>query len=161
MQTALYPGTFDPITHGHLDVIERGARLVDKFVIGVAASSGKTTAFSLDERLEMVRGLVKDMKNVEVESLEGMTVDLARKHGAKVIIRGIRTLTDFDYEFQLALANRKLDDSVETVFILAGPEHSDISSTLIKEAAALGGDLSRFVPKIVAEALANKLGKKE
>jgi len=158
MWIALYPGTFDPITRGHLDVIERASRLFEELVIAVAANPGKEPTFSLAERREMVAGLVGGMKNVRVVALDGMTVEYARSAGAKVIIRGIRTLADFDYEFQMALANRMLDESIETLFILASPEHSSISSGLIKEAAALGADVSAFVPEIVASKLKAKLG---
>jgi len=157
MRTALYPGTFDPPTRGHLDVIRRAARLFDELVIAVAAHPTKQPVFSLTERLELVRELVREMPHVHVTPLEGMTVACAKTVGAEVIVRGIRTLSDFDYEFQMALANRMLDESVETLFILAAPEHSSISSSLIKEAASLGADVSAFVPESVARRLHEKL----
>jgi len=158
MRIALYPGTFDPITRGHLDVIERASRIVGEVVIAGAENPGKNPAFTSAERTEMVAELVKGIRNVRVISFDGMTVECARTAGARIIIRGIRTLADFDYEFQMALANRMLDDSIETLFLLASPEHSSISSGLIKEAAALGADVSRFVPEIVARKLKAKLG---
>ncbi len=158
-RTAVFPGTFDPISSGHLDVIRRGAALFDRLVVGVARNPGKEAPlFTAQERVEVVRELVEDLPNVEVRSFEGMTVDFVRAMDAQVILRGIRTFGDFEYEFQLALANRAFAQ-VETVFVMASAENAFVRSTLIKEAAALGADISRFVPPAVAERLRRRLAR--
>ncbi|MBN1256587.1 MAG: pantetheine-phosphate adenylyltransferase [Planctomycetes bacterium] len=148
------------MTSGHIDIIRRGAAIFERLTVGVARNPGKRKPlFSLDERLEMIRELVQDLDNVDVKSFEGMTVDFVRSMGAKVILRGIRTFGDFEYEFQLALANRSFK-GIETVFVMANEENSFISSTLIKEAASLGADISRFVPESVSQRLHEKLANK-
>ncbi|MDR0363229.1 MAG: pantetheine-phosphate adenylyltransferase [Planctomycetota bacterium] len=149
---AVLPGSYDPITLGHMDIIERGAALYDELVVAVSENPQKRPLIPLEERLELIRGLAKGHPNIRAESFTGMTVDFVRKIGAGVILRGIRTFADFEYEFQLALANKRLG-GVETVFIMSSAERSFIRSTLIKEAVALGGDVSPFVPASVAKAL--------
>ncbi|MBS0559575.1 MAG: pantetheine-phosphate adenylyltransferase [Proteobacteria bacterium] len=148
----LYPGTFDPVTNGHLDVIGRAARLMDKLVIGVAINTGKGPLFSLEERVEMVTAEVAEIaaRNgtvVEVRPFEGLLIDFARSIGACMIVRGLRAVTDFDYEFMMAGMNYRMAPDVETVFLMASERHQFIASRLVKEVAALGGDISSFVPK--------------
>lgn len=151
--SAMYPGTFDPITNGHHDLLRRAARLFDSVVVAVAASPGKTPMFSLDERIEMVRIVVADLKNVSVEGYSGLTVDFAREHKLRAIVRGLRAVSDFEYEFQLASMNRHLADDVESVFLAPADELTFISSTLVREVAKLGGDVSNFVHPEVLERL--------
>ena len=156
---AVLPGSYDPITLGHMDIIERGALLYDELVIGVSENSSKRPHLSIDERLDLIRLLTRNCPNIRAEKFTGMTVEFAKRIGARVILRGIRTFADFEYEFQLALANKRLG-GVETVFIMSSAERSFIRSTLIKEAVALGGDVSAFVPAPVAEALRRNLEKR-
>ena len=144
-RTALMPGTFDPVTYGHLDIIRRGAKLYDTLVIGVSHNPGKRPLLPTDERLRLLRLLCADLPNVKVEAFSGMTVEFARKAAVDVILRGIRTFADFEYEFQLALANRLLG-GIETVFIVTSAEKALIRSSLIKEAVSLGADVAPFVP---------------
>lgn len=149
---AVLPGSYDPITYGHLDILERGAELFDELVVAVSENAGKRPLLPISERLRLIKELTKGRPNVRAEMFTGMTVAFARKIGAEVILRGIRTYTDFEYEFQLALANKKIG-GIETVFIMSSAERSFIRSSLIKEAVALGGDVSPFVPEPVAQAL--------
>ena len=154
----LYPGTFDPVTLGHLDIVKRAVKLVDHLVIGVATGTDKAPLFSLEERVEMWRheaaGLVKDGATIEVQSYSNtLQVDFARKVGASVIIRGLRAVSDFEYEFQMVAMNQRLSSEIETVFLMADPRHQAISSRLVKEIAVLGGDISPFTTPAVAEAL--------
>lgn len=153
MRVAIYPGTFDPVTNGHLDVIERAINLFDQVVIAVAVDNNKKTLFNLDERMELMHAVTGDMKNVVVESFDGLTVDFCRKKGAVAIIRGLRAVSDFDYEFQMALMNRKLDREVDTVFLMTDQKYSYISSSIIKQIAQLGGCIKGLVPEEVARAL--------
>ena len=154
---AVYPGTFDPITMGHLDIIHRGLNLFDKVIIAVAVNSAKQPLFSIEERLRMIRDCFSDpAKNVEVDTVEGLLVDYAYKKGARAIIRGLRAVSDFDYEFQLALMNRRIEREVETVFLMTGFRWIYISSSIIKEAARHGGDVSGLVPDHVCEKLREK-----
>ena len=157
MKRAVYPGTFDPITYGHLDLIQRGTRLFEELVVGVSEHPQKQPLFTLQERVAMVRQLVTQMPNVRVETFTGLTVDFVRAHQAQVILRGIRTVSDFEYEFQMALTNRQLAPDVETVFVMSDQRYAFISSRLIKEAVTHGGDVSAFVPPAVAQALSQKL----
>lgn len=156
---AVLPGTYDPVTLGHMDLIERGAELYDLLVVAVSDNPSKRPVIPAQERLELLRQLTQDHPNIRVERFTGMTIDLARKIGARVILRGIRTFADFEYEFQLALANKRIG-GVETVFIMSSAERSFIRSTLIKEAVALGGDVSAFVPELVIESLRRNLEKR-
>lgn len=152
----LYPGTFDPITTGHLDLIERAARLFDRVVVAVASSTSKNTLFDIDERVELVRQVVVDMDNVEVCGFSGLLVDFAEKKQANVLLRGLRAVSDFEYEFQLANMNRRLAPNLESLFLTPAEQFSFISSTLVREIAALGGNVTEFVPKPVLEALQKK-----
>ncbi len=155
--TALYPGTFDPITHGHTDLVQRAARLFDRVVVAVAAVSGKAPVFSLEERVELARVALGDLPNVSVCSFDGLLVGFVREQGASVILRGLRAVSDFEYEFQLASMNRHLDPDVETVFLTPAEQYSFISSSLVREIASLGGDISAFVHPDVAAALNKRM----
>jgi pantetheine-phosphate adenylyltransferase len=162
MRIALYPGTFDPITLGHVDIIRRTATLVDKLVIGVAINRDKGPLFSLEERLAMVEAetaeLAKDLGiEIVAHPFENLLVDCARDVGAQMIVRGLRGVSDFEYEFQMVGMNRRLDTSIETIFLMAEPEHQAIASKLVKEIARLGGDVSQFVPPRVQTALLDRL----
>ena len=154
--TAIYPGTFDPITNGHSDIIMRAARLFDRVVVAVAGSTSKTTAFTTDQRTDMARRVLAPFKNVEVTSFTGLVVDHAKAQGAMVIIRGLRAVSDFEYEFQMAGMNRHLNDAVETIFLTPSEHLNYISSSLVREIANLGGDVTRFVHADVARALQHR-----
>lgn len=160
-QTAIYPGTFDPITNGHLDIIKRAARIFDKVIVAVAKNTGKTTLFSMDERQQLIKSSVEHIEGVSVEIFDGLIVDFCHKKGASALIRGLRALSDFEYEFQMALLNRKIGKDVESVFLMPKEKYTYLSSSMIKEIAALGGDVSCFVPEHVKNELINKFKKKE
>lgn len=156
----MYPGTFDPITLGHEDFVRRAAKLYDKVVVAVAADTGtKTTMFSFDERVELAQQVLADIDNVEVAGYEGLTIDFAQNNGLAVIVRGLRAISDFEYEFQLASMNRHLTQEVETAFLTPTDKFTFISSTLVREVATLGGDISEFVSPTVREALLQKVGR--
>jgi len=157
---AVYPGTFDPMTLGHSDVIRRAAQLFDQVIVGVAVAHHKKTMFTLDERMAMVREVMQDQPNVTVESFSGLLRDFVVARGAKVVVRGLRAVTDFDYEFQLAGMNRSLMPDVETVFLTPSTDYQFISSTLVREIATLGGEAEKFVDPLVARRLAEKVGGK-
>ena len=157
MKTAVYPGTFDPITYGHTDIIERGAKIFDKLIVAVAVNPAKKPLFSLDERMEMLHQLTAHVPNVSIDSFEGLTVEYVRSVDAHIILRGMRTMSDFEYEFQLALSNKALCSEVDTVFLMTSVERSFLSSHRIKEVASLGVDVSPFVPDIVRDKLNEKL----
>ena len=146
---AIYPGSFDPITNGHLDVIERGSRMVERLVVSVLGNAGKQPLFSVDERIGMLREAVAPFANVEVAAFDGLLVDFAFERGASLILRGIRAISDYELEWQMALMNRRLRPRIETVFLMAREEYSFISSHLVKEVARLGGDVSSMVPPAV------------
>jgi len=153
MAHAMYPGTFDPITHGHTDLVRRSAKLFDRVVIAIAANPGKAPLFTLDERIDMARRVFADVKNIEVMGYSGLTVDFARQHKLSVVVRGLRAVSDFDYEFQLATMSRHLSDEVDYVFLTPPEQFMFISSTLVREIAGLGGDVTKFVHPLVDEAL--------
>jgi len=157
MTIAVYPGTFDPVTFGHLDIIERAALLYDKLIIGVLHNSEKTPLFSVKERVNILTKATEDIANVEVCSFEGLSVDFARKAGAKVIVRGLRLITDFEYELQMAQTNRKLAPDVDTTFLYTSLQYSYLSSTTVKEVARFGGDIREFVPGFIVEEIHKKL----
>ena len=156
MLTAIYPGSFDPVTMGHMDIIERAARVVDKLVIGVLGNSSKSPLFTPEERVELLREAVKDYSNVIVESFDGLTVDFARKHGAKIIVRGLRVVTDFESEMQMAQTNHYIDPEIDTMFFTTSLEYHFLSSTIVKEMVRFGRDVNGLVPACVAEALKQK-----
>lgn len=156
MRTAVYPGTFDPVTNGHLDLIQRGLGLFDRIVIGIGLNPGKAPLFTLEERQEMIEATACQDPRVEVTSFSGLLVDFAREQGACAILRGLRAVSDFDYELQRAIMNRKLAREIETVFLMTGFRWIYISSTIVKEAARFGGDLSGLVPPLVEDRLKEK-----
>jgi len=155
--TAVYPGTFDPITLGHEDLIRRASRLFDRLIVAIADSSAKRPFFSRDERAEMAREVLKSVANVEVVGFSGLLMKFVQEHGARVVIRGLRAASDFEYEFQLAGMNRGLYPDVETLFLTPGERYMFISATIVREISVLGGDVSNFVPPSVAQRLAAKI----
>ena len=161
MKGAAYLGTFDPITYGHIDVIERASKIFDELLIGVARDNReKKSLFTIDERVDMIKKAVKHLRGkIEVEPFGGLAVDYVENKGINIIVRGLRMVSDFEYEFQMALTNRKLNDKIETIFLMPSESYSYISSRLIKEVASLGADLKDFIPDFVVEALKKKLKK--
>jgi pantetheine-phosphate adenylyltransferase len=158
--TAIYPGSFDPITSGHLDLIARGSRLVDRLIVAILRNETKQPLFSVEERAEMLAQVLKPYPNVEVGSFEGLTVAYAAERGASLILRGIRAISDYEYELQMALMNRRLQPEIDTVFLMAAETYSFVSSKLVKEVASLGGNITGLVPPIVEERLRRRLAAK-
>ena len=154
---AIYPGSFDPVTNGHLDVIDRARKLFDEVIVAVAHNDQKSPLFSLEERLDLIKGALGKMRNVEVAPLDGLLVNFAIARNATAVIRGLRAISDFEFEFQMALMNRKLEATVETIFLMPKEEYTYLSSRIVKEIARLGGDVTGFVPARVAKALRAKL----
>ncbi|GBE08145.1 phosphopantetheine adenylyltransferase [bacterium BMS3Bbin11] len=159
MVTALYPGTFDPATLGHVDLIRRAARLFDKVIVGVAENRDKSLLFTLEERVALLEQVVSGLENVRVIGFNNLLIDCVREQNADTILRGLRAVSDFEYEFQLAAMNRHLDPAIETTFLTPAESYAFLSSTLIKEVASLGGDVSEFVPPQVMKALKRAYGK--
>lgn len=159
MITAVYPGSFDPVTYGHIDIIKRAARIYDKLIVAVLINSAKTPTFTIEERLEMLQKCCKLYHNVEVASFDGLTVDFARKNGATVMVRGLRAVSDFESEIQIAQTNHALMPRIETMFFATSIKWSYLSSTIVKEAARYNSDVSKFVPRCVEEKLHEKFGK--
>ncbi|HPC62109.1 MAG TPA: pantetheine-phosphate adenylyltransferase [Verrucomicrobiota bacterium] len=157
MRTAIYPGSFDPLTNGHLDVIQRAAKLFDRVVVAVARNESKHPLFTLEERKRMVERAVRRLPNVEADSFEGLLMDYAQRQSAQAVIRGLRAVSDFEFEFQLALMNRKLNERIETIFMMPKDAYTFLSSRIVKEIASLGGDVTAFVPAHVRTALLAKL----
>ncbi|NGO39613.1 pantetheine-phosphate adenylyltransferase [Limisphaera ngatamarikiensis] len=157
MRLAVYAGSFDPITYGHVDVAERAARLFDRVVVAVARNDGKHPLFSIEERVALVREAIAHIPNAEADSFGGLLADYVRRRGAQAVVRGLRAVSDFEWEFQLALMNRKLNESFETIFMMPNESYTFLSSRMVKEIAALGGDVSLFVPPVVERALRLKL----
>ena len=153
MRIALYPGTFDPVTLGHLDIIKRASGVSDKLVIGVLPNSAKRPWFTVEERMELIRKVTKGLDNVEVASFDGLTVDFGKKIGANVIVRGLRAITDFEYELQIAQINHKLNPDIDTIFFTTSIEYSYVSSSIAKEVASYGGDVTGFVPAAIIDDL--------
>jgi pantetheine-phosphate adenylyltransferase len=154
IRSAVYPGTFDPLTNGHLDLVRRAAKLYDRVVVAIASNPNKAPMFTLEERVALAQGVLKDLANVEVMGYQGLTVEFARAQGISVVLRGLRAVSDFEFEFQLASMSRHLTREVETVFMTPQEQYTFISSTLVREIALLGGDVREFVPAEVAVALA-------
>jgi len=160
MTTAVYPGSFDPCTNGHLDIIKRASKMFDKLIVAVLDNpEKKTPLFSVEERVEILKNITKDMNNIEVMSFSGLLVDFMKKQNSKVIVRGLRAVTDFEYEFQLALTNQKIGAGIETIFLSTTAEFMFLSSSTVKEVAKYGGDLSGMVTEEVAEKLKNRFSK--
>jgi len=157
MRTAIYPGSFDPLTNGHLDVIERAAKLFDRVIVAVALNESKQPLFPLEERLDLVRRSIRHLKNAKADSFDCLLVDYVEQCSAQAVVRGLRAISDFEFEFQLALMNRKLNERVETIFMMPKDTYTFLSSRMIKEIAGLGGDVRAFVPPHVRQALAKKL----
>ena len=157
---AVYPGTFDPLTYGHIDIIKRAAKINDEVIVAVAHNPQKNPLFPFKERIQMVENALSGIKNVSIDSFSGLAVDYVDNKGIRIILRGLRMISDFEYEFQMALTNRKLNKNIETIFMMPSEEYSYVSSKLIKEAASLGADLERFVPKDVEKKLKAILKKK-
>ncbi|MEE8212540.1 MAG: pantetheine-phosphate adenylyltransferase [Acidiferrobacterales bacterium] len=156
---ALFPGTFDPITNGHADLIRRAARLFEQVVVAIAANPEKQPLFSLQERIDLARAVLADIEGVSVEGFDDLLIDCVRRHGARVILRGLRAVSDFEYEFQMAGMNKRLGPEIETAFLPASERDTFISASLVKEIATLGGDVSEFVAPDVAHALSEKISK--
>lgn len=159
MKIAIYPGTFDPITNGHLDIVERASQMFDRVIMTIAVNSSKTPMFTADERLALVRAAVREkkLKNVSAEQFSGLLVNFARKNKATALIRGLRAVSDFEYEFQMALMNRKLAPTITTVFLMPHEKYTYLNSSIIREVARLGGDIAGMVPKVVQKAMQHKL----
>jgi pantetheine-phosphate adenylyltransferase len=156
---AVYPGTFDPVTNGHIDLVERSLRIFGEVIVAVAENPKKAPLFPLEERIAMLKSVTVNYKNVVIEGFDGLLVEYVRKKGAVAIIRGLRAVSDFEYEMQMALMNRRLDSNIETVFLMPNVEYSFITSTIVKEAASYGGDVSSLAPQVVVEKLRKKFGK--
>ena len=160
MLRAIYPGSFDPVTYGHMDIINRSCKIVDELIVGVLCNKAKMPLFSVEERVKMLEEVTKDLKNVRIVPFNGLLVDFAAKMDADLFIRGLRAITDFEYELQMSQTNHKLEPNVETMFLTTSIEYSYLSSTTVKEIAAFGGDLSQFVPEAVAVELRKKMSTK-
>ena len=160
MLRAIYPGSFDPVTNGHLDIIKRAARISDELIIGVLQNKAKTPLFSVEERVIMLGEVTKNLDNVKIVPFEGLLVDFAKQMNAQVIVRGLRAITDFEYELQMSQTNRKLNSDVETLFLTTSLDYSYLSSTTVKEVASFGGDISQFVPDFVADRVTEKIKEK-
>jgi pantetheine-phosphate adenylyltransferase len=158
MRTVIYPGSFDPLTNGHLDLVHRAAKLFDKVIVAVALNEGKKPLFTHHERLELVRHAITELPNVSADAFDGLLVEYVEQRGGQAIIRGLRAVSDFEFEFQLALMNRKLNERVETIFMMPKDTYTFLSSRIVKEIARLGGDVSTFVPPEVVTALQKRLG---
>lgn len=158
-RVAVYTGTFDPVHLGHLDIIQRGSRLFERLIVGVGVNPDKKTLFTPDERVQLIREVSREWGNVEVRAFEGLAVSFVRQSGAMVVLRGLRTLSDMEYEFTMSLMNRNLDPEIETVFLMAKEEFSHVSSSLLRQIAVLGGDLSKFLPEPVRKALIERARK--
>ena len=160
MVRAIYPGSFDPVTFGHIDIVTRSSKIADEVVLAVLKNNAKRPLFSVEERVRMLEEVTKELPNVRVVSFEGLTVDFAREIGANMLIRGLRAVTDFEYELQMAQTNHKLAPDIETVFLTTNLNYSYLSSTIVKEVATFGGDISQFVPEVVMNRINEKMSQK-
>ncbi|MBQ6152439.1 MAG: pantetheine-phosphate adenylyltransferase [Ruminococcus sp.] len=158
-KTVICPGSFDPVTYGHIDIITRASKLFDKVVVGVFINVDKNPAFSIEERIGFLKKTVGHLKNVEVVGFDGLLVDCAQMHGASAVVRGLRAVSDFEYEFQMALTNRKLSPELDTVFLASDAQYTYLSSSIVKNVASLGGDISNFVPESIHDEIFNRLNK--
>lgn len=156
MNIGIYPGSFDPITYGHLDIIQRSSKLFDRLIVAVLSNPQKKPLFTVEERIEMIRDSVHDIPNVEIDSFSGLLVDFAKLKKARVIVKGLRAVSDFEYELQMALMNKKLDDRIETIFIMTNSKYSYLSSSVVKEVSSLGGCVATVVPPLVEKRLKQK-----
>ena len=159
MRRAVYPGSFDPVTFGHMDVIRRSSALVDELIVGVLNNNTKTPLFSVEERVKILLEVTKDISNVRVESFSGLSVDFVKNCNAGFLVRGLRAITDFEYELQMAQTNRIMNPEIDTIFLTTSLEYAYLSSSTVKEVAAYGGDISKFVPQVVVEHMRKKYGK--
>lgn len=157
MKTAIYPGSFDPVTKGHLDIISRSARMTDKLIVAVLNNNSKSPLFSVKERVNMLKEVTKDIPNVEIDSFSGLLVDYAQQKDATIIVRGLRAVTDFEYELQMAQTNRIMEESVDTIFLTTSLKYAYLSSSIVKEVALNGGEVGKFVPEYVVERIREKL----
>ncbi len=160
MKRAIYPGSFDPVTFGHIDMIERSAKIVDELVVAILVNSAKNPLFSVEERVSMLREITGHVPNIKITSFHGLLIDYARKVDASIIVRGLRAVTDFEYELQIAQTNRIVDDRVDTVFLTTSLEYAYLSSTIVKEVASYGGDISHFVPEQLIDRIYAKFSRK-
>jgi len=158
---AICPGSFDPVTYGHLDIIERAANMFDKVIVVVASNSAKTNCFTSEERVEMIKKCIPDLKNVEVDHYSGLLADYAASHNATAIIKGLRAMSDFEYEFQMALTNKKLNPKVETLFLTTAAQNMYLSSSMVKQIAAMNGDISSFVPEVIRQDIIDRISSKK
>ena len=158
MKIAICPGSFDPVTLGHLDIIRRASQMFDKVIVAVLVNPEKNPSFTAEERLDMIRRVITDIPNVEVECFEGLLADYARLKNAHTIVKGLRAVTDFEYEFQMALINRKLNPEADTVFLTTSSQHMYLSSSMVKSIASFGGDISDFVPECICDEISRRLG---
>ena len=158
MKVAVYPGSFDPVTYGHLDIIKRAAAVMDHLIVAVLKNNGKTPLFSVDERVNMLKEVTKDMENVEIMSFSGLLVNFAKEHDVRVIVRGLRAVTDFEYELLMSQTNRVMDPDIDTIFFTTDLDYAYLSSSTVREIASYGGDISKFVPEYVGGCIQKKLG---
>ena len=156
MKIGIYPGSFDPVTKGHLDIIRRSSKMVDVLIVAVLKNNSKSPLFSVEERVSMLKEVTKDISNVQIDSFSGLLVDYARKNNASIIVRGLRAVTDFEYELQMSQTNRIMDSDVDTIFLTTSLEYAYLSSSTVKEVAMYGGDVSKFVPEYVADKINDK-----
>lgn len=156
MKTAVIPGSFDPITKGHLDIIKRAAKIFDKVIVAVLTNSAKSPSFTKEERMELIKACTKDVENIEVDSFSGLLADYMKEVGASTIVKGLRAMSDFEYEFQMALTNKKLNPEVETMFLTTNYKYMYLSSSIVKEIASNGGDISEFVPDVILDRIVEK-----
>ena len=161
MKAGIYPGSFDPATFGHLDIIKRAAALMDNLIVGVLKNNGKTPLFSVDERVNMLKEVTKDLKNVEIMSFSGLLVNFAKEHGVKVIVRGLRAVTDFEYELLMSQTNRVMAPDIDTIFLTTSLDYAYLSSSTVREIASYGGDISKFVPPGIEDIIRKKYKEKK